>query len=135
MRPANYIAHSATVDNNNNGWEDEKDGELAAALALTRAGGFSVDISLDHTMHKSGAEECDLLSAKKVATELHQGGPSSSGVTHQDDDVVKAAACPENFEAPGPAVNNISVRGLKNCSLWYHPPPPQIRCNPGRGAW
>ena len=29
--PANYIAHSATVDDNNNGWKGEKYGELAAA--------------------------------------------------------------------------------------------------------
>ena len=54
--PANYIAHSATVDDNNNGWEGEKYGELAADLDLTRAGGFSVDVSLDQTMHKSFAK-------------------------------------------------------------------------------
>ena len=128
--PANYIEHSATVDDNNNGWEDEKDRELAAALALTRARGFSVDVSLDQIMHKSGAEECELLRAKKVATELHQGCPSSSAVTHQDDDVVKAAACPENFEAPSTGVHNIALGGLI-----VVPPSQKSRCNTGRGAW
>ena len=64
--PANYIAHSATVDDNNNGWEGEKDGELAAALVLERAGGFSVDVSLDQTMHKSGAESVSSCAQRKL---------------------------------------------------------------------
>ena len=131
--PANYISHSTTVDDNNNGWEDEKDGELAAALALARAGGFSVDVSLEQTMHKYGAKECDLLRANKVATEIHQEGPSSSGFTNQYDAVVKAAARPEIFEAPDPGVNKIALGGLKISSLWS--PPPKSRYNPGRGAW
>ena len=121
--PANYIAYSATVDDNKNGWEDEKYGQLAAALALKRARGFSVDVSLDHTMHKSGAEERELLRAKKLATELHQGGPSPSAVTHQDDAVVKAAARPVIFEAPGPGVNKIALGGLENsrtCRCLHH---------------
>ena len=67
---------------------------------------------MDQTIYKSGAEECEILHANKVATELHQGGPSSSGVTHQDDSVVKAAARPEIVEAPGPGVNKISLGGL-----------------------
>ena len=63
-------------------------------------------------MHKSVAEECELLLVNKFATELHQGVPSSSGVTHQDDAVVKAAARPEIFEAPGPGVNRIALGGF-----------------------
>ena len=85
-------------------------------------------------MHKSVAEKCELLLANKVVTELHQGGPSSSGVTHQNDAVVKAAARPEIFEAPGPGVNKIALGGFKNPSLWSHPPK-KSRCNPSRGAW
>ena len=132
--PTNYISHSDTVDDNNNGWEGEKDGELAAALVLERAGGFSVDVSMDQTMHKSIAKECELLLANKVVTELHQGNPSSSGVTHQDDAVVKAAARPEIFEAPGPGVNKIALVGLKNLLLWSHPPQ-KSRCNTSRVVW
>ena len=102
-------------------------------MVLERSGGFSVDLSLDQTIHKSGSKECELLLANKVATDLHQGNPSSSGVTHQDDAVVKAAARPEIFEAPDPGVNKIALEGLKNSSLWSHPQ--KSRCNPSRGAW
>ena len=72
-------------------------------------------------MHKSVAKEFELLCANKVVTELHQGDPSSSGVTHPDDAVVKAAARPEIFEAPGPGVNKIALGGLKNSSFWSPP--------------
>ena len=92
-------------------------------MALIRAGGFSVDLSLYQTMCKSIAEECELLRAKKVAIEIYQGGPSSPGFTHQDDAMVKAAARPEIFEAPCPGVHNLALGGLKNSSLWSHPPP------------
>ena len=90
-------------------------------MALTRARGFSVDVSLDQTMHKSGAEECELWRAKKVATELHQGSPSSSAVTHWDDAVGKAAARPEIFEFPGPGAKKIDPGHLKKPSLRSHP--------------
>ena len=71
-------------------------------------------------MHKSGAEESELLHTKKVATKLHQGGTSSSSVTHQDDALEKAAARTEIFEAPGPGAKRIDRVHLKTPPLRSH---------------